>query len=910
MSLSPAELRLMQDNIPTELKQLRSWIIWQFEYDGESKPTKVLKNPFNPEYNASVSKPSTWSTFDHVISIAENYDGIGLVIVAEEGYCCLDLDDPYETLKDGTLKFSDPAAISARQQMIAATFISYQEVSPSGKGLHIWIKASVPSGRKREGVEIYSTGRYMSFTGNVFNNSPILEYNNLANQLWLELGAEKKDAGIVTNKPQSQEDQAVLKIASEAANGLKFIELYEGRWQGVYPSQSEADQGLCNMLVFYTQNIEQVKRLFKASVLGKTLNRKPKPERYLLDPKFGLIPKAFDKMVPDLPLDEMRNNLEIQLAQLRESKTKELPILDSAENLKQLETQPAQAAKPSLRLSAHTIDKLTDLRAYPSQGPTEKSVYRASSCVDISAETVNVVDLPQSHTEHEEFVIFTPPGLSCPQIHAEKPIYEKPHIAEPEYKEIHISKKPNALPEHSKSHISKKVNISKTPYSLPPGLVGEMARFIHDAAPRPVPEIALAAAIGLMAGVCGRAYNVSGTGLNQYTFLLAGTGRGKEAINGGISKLVNCAVLTTPDASKFIGPAKIASSPALMKYISKTSKSFISVMGEFADTLKKMSNGSRDNNKQDLRIDMLDIYNKSGKGDVLGNLIYSDKDKNTEVVKSPAVSIIGESVPDKFYEYLSREMITEGLLPRFCIIEYKGDRPPFNKNHKSTVPSPILVDGFSTLCQYALNLNNGDNVVDVGFTPEAEQLFDKFNELCDAKINSGIDVAQELWNRAHIKSLKLAALLAVGVNLYNPIIDEECANWALNLVKNDVANILSRFETGDIGGTSVQNEQIVEVRKACYKYLAVDWSELEKINGASMVTWNLKVIPYSYLSQVCRPKACFKTDKAGPVQAIKTCIQSMIDCGEIQELTAPNKTKIGLGAGARVFAVGDINKLK
>ncbi len=46
----------------------------------------------------------------------------------------------------------------------------------------------------------------------------------------------------------------------------------------------------------------------------------------------------------------------------------------------------------------------------------------------------------------------------------------------------------------------------------PPGLVGEVAQFIYKAAPRPVPEIALVGAIGLIAGIVGRCFNISRTG--------------------------------------------------------------------------------------------------------------------------------------------------------------------------------------------------------------------------------------------------------------------------------------------------------------------------------------------------------------------------------------------------------------
>jgi len=53
--------------------------------------------------------------------------------------------------------------------------------------------------------------------------------------------------------------------------------------------------------------------------------------------------------------------------------------------------------------------------------------------------------------------------------------------------------------------------------------LGEIAHFIYNAAPRQVEEVAIAGAIGLLSGICGRSYNVSGTGLNQYILLLAKT---------------------------------------------------------------------------------------------------------------------------------------------------------------------------------------------------------------------------------------------------------------------------------------------------------------------------------------------------------------------------------------------------
>ena len=105
---------------------------------------------------------------------------------------------------------------------------------------------------------------------------------------------------------------------------------------------------------------------------------------------------------------------------------------------------------------------------------------------------------------------------------------------------------------------------------FPPGLIGEIAHFIFDAAPRPVAEIAFAASVGLMAGLVGRAYNVSGTGLNQYLLVITPTGRGKEAIASGISKLTKAVQKHCPGISDFEGPGEIASAQARTKWLARS----------------------------------------------------------------------------------------------------------------------------------------------------------------------------------------------------------------------------------------------------------------------------------------------------------------------------------------------------
>jgi hypothetical protein len=69
-------------------------------------------------------------------------------------------------------------------------------------------------------------------------------------------------------KAPAHDDEAILRAAGSADG---FSALWHGQWTGHYPSQNEADLGLCNRLAFYCGpgRGEQVKRLFLRSELGK-----------------------------------------------------------------------------------------------------------------------------------------------------------------------------------------------------------------------------------------------------------------------------------------------------------------------------------------------------------------------------------------------------------------------------------------------------------------------------------------------------------------------------------------------------------------------------------------------------------------------------------------------------------------
>src|SRR5882757_5807195 len=150
-------------NIPLELRELKQWCLWRYEDIGASKPTKI---PYQITGEmANVTDHTTWNTFDNILNSRFSYSGIGFIFQENDPYSFIDLDDPV----------GDPT-VTERQLKIFREFNSYAEVSTSGIGLHIIIKGKIPQSRRRSKIEMYSSGRYATMTGNVYNNKPINEY--------------------------------------------------------------------------------------------------------------------------------------------------------------------------------------------------------------------------------------------------------------------------------------------------------------------------------------------------------------------------------------------------------------------------------------------------------------------------------------------------------------------------------------------------------------------------------------------------------------------------------------------------------------------------------------------------------------------------------------------------------------
>jgi hypothetical protein len=229
-------------------------------------------------------------------------------------------------------------------------------------------------------------------------------------------------------------------------------------------------------------------------------------------------------------------------------------------------------------------------------------------------------------------------------------------------------------------------------------------------------------------------------------------------------------------------------------------------------------------------------------------------------------------------------MIADGLLPRFTFIEYKGNRTQYNKGHSAVLPSDTLVSEISTLASTVLKFMQSGAVEHVKTSIDAENLLDEINAHADFMINQTTsDVTRHLWNRAHVKVMKLSALIAVGVNFMNPVITLDTVVWARNIIEHDILKLQARFENGEVGSSSEETKQVNHVSRIISDYIKCDVNAAIKYGTTSALHYN-KIIPYRYVIMRLAAIAAFRLDRLGSTNAIKRTIQTMLDSGLIKEV--------------------------
>jgi hypothetical protein len=271
----PSYLDVQFKNIPSKLKSWNQWLVWCAELDEDGKTWK--KVPYRSDGNrADYTDASDYMSYDEAKKQLRSgdYNGLMFAVTENDQFTAVDID--HCIMKNGNYT-------KLATDIIGQFDNTYWEISPSGKGLRGFVIGEMPDfdeyyrhkkilGKKREqNLEMAGENKPFTITGHRLDDKPkSIKKNQDAIDAVCEKYMKRPESNVNVADTESQvvlTDDEVLDLCRKAKNASKYESLWSGNHKE-YGSRSEADLALCSILAFYTQDLKQVERLFRQSVLG------------------------------------------------------------------------------------------------------------------------------------------------------------------------------------------------------------------------------------------------------------------------------------------------------------------------------------------------------------------------------------------------------------------------------------------------------------------------------------------------------------------------------------------------------------------------------------------------------------------------------------------------------------------
>lgn len=331
----------------------------------------------------------------------------------------------------------------------------------------------------------------------------------------------------------------------------------------------------------------------------------------------------------------------------------------------------------------------------------------------------------------------------------------------------------------------------------PPGLLGVLCQDAYDMQMFQYKEVAVVSALGLVAGIAGRRFNINGSGLNLYLTLIMNTGMGKDSIG----KFINGALLNLNEvgsALSFCGPARFTGPKSIIRSL-ENARSQVCVFTEAGLLLK-----SKAGDNAGISRVLLSLYNKSGSNDVSGSEIFSKEEDSLKMLRAPALSIVNEATPETLLEaFKSNDSLERGELPRQSIYRIVGNKPYMNFEAAGKRLSKDSEDRLRHLIKMCSSVQAVEDPQAYHLIPEVDVRVDM------AKFASRyVDIENEHRNIDSIKSIMasrcfLKALRFAGIaSVYNhtdAVVRMKEWEWAKDMVEYEMSGIDNFFQGGKFG---------------------------------------------------------------------------------------------------------------
>lgn len=386
-----------------------------------------------------------------------------------------------------------------------------------------------------------------------------------------------------------------------------------------------------------------------------------------------------------------------------------------------------------------------------------------------------------------------------------------------------------------------------------PGLIGELIDWNLSTAYKPQPELALAAAIALMATITGRKVEDDfGTRTNLYALGVCESGGGKEH-----ARKCNKELLRLAGLESLIGPEGIGSHAGLVSTMNVKPPVRLLQIDEIGRVLKTVQNPERSPHLYHIVTVFMKLFTSSNSlyvGDA-----YADVKKVVELPQ-PHCVMYATTVPKSFLESLTRESLSDGFVSRLLVFEASNSDPDPRKAPKQAPPEG-LIEAVAWWGAY----NPGGNL-----SAEVPQPRTIGTEACEAifadletavRAKRKLEEDASLWTRAIEKARKLALIYTLSADREAPEVTSEAAEWACRLV----THLTERLE-----------------------HLAEKWVSDGVFDGQQNLI--LRHLTRAGERGLTKSELCVKTRSMRPRERMEV-IQALLDSGQIVAEQGPSKTR-------------------
>lgn len=345
----------------------------------------------------------------------------------------------------------------------------------------------------------------------------------------------------------------------------------------------------------------------------------------------------------------------------------------------------------------------------------------------------------------------------------------------------------SALLNKHKSVTAEPENIYPPMLFNPPGLVGEVMRYMLTRSIKPQPEHCLAAAFAACGALFGRKVQ-SETKLrtNLYFLSLIETGGGKDWPRQAIKKLFQAA-----GAPERASVESVTSESAIVNAVSNC-PSQIFLFDEFGKLMQTAM--SRNASSYEAQIPNILIKLYSSANGTFNAKTYADE-KLTKVIAQPNACMLATSVERNFYKSITKESVDDGLLNRIILVKSSNPDPAM-VDIKNFDPPEELVRAFKEWEEVPYSQSGGNMSVGesgsvnlqpdpmiVPFAEGAKEIFqDMERDLRAFRAQLRKEDMAGLFTRCFENSIKVALVLAAGRNRLRPEISIEDAEYATTFV--------------------------------------------------------------------------------------------------------------------------------